>query len=293
MTTPAGPESEPTTHAIAPEQPVSHGAHELDADDTDRIEVADLIAQLGRPADEPAQEIDTQEPDTQEPAEQVAGQPLPDPPAVLVTGLTLTTKSGPVFAGVDLRVDPGTVAAVVGPQGSGRTCFLLAVAGRMAYTSGAVAVAGIHAPKQVRQQVALARIANVVDLEDTLTVTESVTERCLIDDVRVPAGRRRFAEAARLLGLGARPGTLVEQLTAPDRVRLAVALACVRPAHLVVLDDLDRDCSTLEQAQLLRELSALAAEGPAVLVSTVDPEPVGALALTAAHLERLPETSAR
>ena len=284
MTTPAGPESEPTTHAIAPEQPVSHGAHELDADDTDRIEVADLIAQLGRPADEPAQE-----PPTQAPAE----EPLPEPPAVLVTGLTLTTKSGPVFAGVDLQVDPGTVAAVVGPQGSGRTCFLLAVAGRMAYTSGAVAVAGIHAPKQVRQQVALARIANVVDLEDTLTVTESVTERCLIDDVRVPAGRRRFAEAARLLGLGARPGTLVEQLTAPDRVRLAVALACVRPAHLVVLDDLDRDCSTLEQAQLLRELSALAAEGPAVLVSTVDPEPVGALALTAAHLERHPETSAR
>lgn len=286
------PESSPTR-----QQPDGPGAHELA--DTDRVPVAELIAALSGPEEsaqatpqpagasrqEPAKDpTESQEPSDTATADQTT--PGSVPPAVLAAKLTLTSKTGPVFVDVDLLVRPGTVAAVVGPRGSGRSCFLLAVSGRLAYTSGAVAVAGIHVPKQIRQQAAVARIDPIVELEDALTVAESVSERCLTEGVRPAAGRRRFAEAARLLALNVPTDSRVDELSAPDQARLAVALACVRPAHLVVLDDLDRECSTTDQIELLRDLSVLAAQGPAVLVSTVDPEPIESLGLTSVALVR-------
>lgn len=266
-----------------PVEPTSSApAHAAGGDDNAaKVGVAELLAAVAGQDEETAQEPET--------VEVVAEK---DDPALLVARLGLSTKAGPVFADVDLIVQPGTAAAVVGDQGSGRSCFLLAVTGRMAVTSGAVAVAGNHDLRLIRQGTAIARIGGVVELEDTLTVAESVRERCLIDGEKHATGRRRFAEAARILGLTARPEEKIEELSAPDRTRLCVALACVRQSHLIVLDDLDRECSATQQTELLAALAELAAQGPAILVSTVDPEPAKSAGLQTVSLRRDPEPPA-
>nr|WP_240188765.1 ABC transporter ATP-binding protein [Nakamurella flavida] len=198
-------------------------------------------------------------------------------PALQATGLGVAADGQWIFQGVELLVRRATVAAVVGPQGSGRSSLLLAVTGRLAVTAGTAAVAGVLAitdAPAVRQLTAVARLGDVVALEASLTVAESVDERCLIDGVRTSAGRVRYAEAARVLGLAVPEYLLVRDLTQEEATLLAVAVACVRPSDLIVLDDLDRGLDAPAQHRVAKALSRLSLVGPAVLVSTVDGWPV-------------------
>ena len=198
-------------------------------------------------------------------------------PALHATGLGVGADGQWVFAGVEILVRRATVAAVVGPQGSGRSSLLLAVTGRLAITAGTAAVAGVlvttDAPA-VRALTAVARLGDLVVLEPTLTVAESVDERSLIDGVTPAAGRVRFAEAARVLGLAVPDYLLVRDLTQEEATLLAVAVTCVRPSDLIVLDDLDRGLNGPAQHRVIKALSRLALVGPAILVSTTDGWPV-------------------
>ena len=205
-------------------------------------------------------------------------QPTPDqrPPAVVeARRLSLVGPEGPVFRDVTLAVRPGLVTVVVGPGGSGRSSLLLAFCGRMRGCTGTVAAQG-HAVRSgrdlraLRRRTSVARISDFVLPEARLTVAESVVERALTDGVRPADAERAFAAAEDVLGTHLDRRTVTERLTAYEQTVLAVALAVVRPADLVVLDDLDTDLDTDDQRRLLDALVRLAAAGPAVLVSTTE-----------------------
>ncbi|NEC09105.1 ATP-binding cassette domain-containing protein, partial [Streptomyces sp. SID7909] len=59
--------------------------------------------------------------------------------AVTAEDLGLEGPRGWAFRGVSLRAEPGALIAVEGPSGSGRTCLLLALTGRMRPTEGEAA----------------------------------------------------------------------------------------------------------------------------------------------------------
>ena len=128
----------------------------------------------------------------------------PPGPALVAVGLGLLTKNGWIFQDINLTLRPSSVAAIVGPAGTGRTSLLLALAGRMEANTGSLTVAG-HClrdrPKNVRAVTAVARAGRSVGPEPRLTVSESVTERCLIEDEPVLSGRSRFEEACKALNL--------------------------------------------------------------------------------------------
>ncbi len=56
--------------------------------------------------------------------------------AVKAENFGLKGPRGWVFRGVGLDAGPGSLIAVEGPSGSGRTCLLLALTGRMKPTEG-------------------------------------------------------------------------------------------------------------------------------------------------------------
>lgn len=58
-------------------------------------------------------------------------------------GLGLKGPRGWAFRGMDLQAEPGSLIAVEGPSGSGRTCLLLALSGRMRTTEGSAEVDGL------------------------------------------------------------------------------------------------------------------------------------------------------
>ncbi len=203
---------------------------------------------------------------------------LPPGPALVAVGLGLLTKDGWIFQDINLTLRQSSVAAIVGPAGTGRTTLLLALVGRMEANTGTLTVAG-HSlkdrPRNIRMVTSVARAGRLTAPEPGLTVSESVAERCLIEDESVLAGRSRFEEACAALRLELDPTTLVGRLAGEQATLLAVALACVRVSAVIILDDLDRDVSAATQQRVMDALIRLSkAMGPTIIVSTTDRIPV-------------------
>jgi ABC-2 type transport system ATP-binding protein len=188
-----------------------------------------------------------------------------------VQHLGLVTRDGPVFSDVSFEMQPGSLTAVVGRSGSGRSALLLAVCGRMRGLTGAVRLGQQRTrSRDLRAATSMARVATLVQPEGQLSVGESVLERTLLDGVQPAVAEQAMAAAEELLGVRFDRDLLVDQLDAYDRALLCVALATIKPADLVVLDDADRALDLDDQRRLLSALSRLAGNGSAVLVSTTE-----------------------
>ncbi|MER6310361.1 ATP-binding cassette domain-containing protein [Streptomyces sp. NPDC001657] len=198
--------------------------------------------------------------------------------AVHATGIGVRGPRGWAFRGVDITAEPGSLIAVEGPSGSGRTCLLLALTGRMRLAEGSATVAGFPLPKRmgtVRGRTALAHVPGVADLEPALTVGEHLKEQALLgrrlaNSPALPWGRRhREATRARidaaLAAAGLDPDTLpkglrtcVRDLERLEALRLSIALAVMQDPHLLAVDDVDLKLSPAERDlawQLLRDLA--------------------------------------
>ncbi|WP_431782237.1 ATP-binding cassette domain-containing protein [Streptomyces chumphonensis] len=208
--------------------------------------------------------------------------------AVSARDLGLKGSKGAVFEGVSLEAPPGTLIAVTGPSGSGRTCLLLTLTGRMRPTSGHATVAGHRVPQRmgsVRRVAALGPVPGVTDLEPSWTVTEHLRERALLRRPRRGLRRERAAErrervAEALDRAGLRPGelpkgprTTVRHLERLEALRLGVALALLDRPRLLALDDADLKLSDPERAELWELLRGLAKEGTTVLAVCSEPPP--------------------
>ena len=203
-------------------------------------------------------------------------EPAPPVPVVEAEGLSLVGPEGPVFTDVSLAVLPARATLLVGSSGTGRSSLLLALTGRMRGTTGTLRHQGRELRsgrglKTLRRATSVARASTFVVPEARLSVVQSVAERALLDGVRPAVAERAFAAAEELLYVRLDRTALVEQLPAYEATALCVALALVRPAELVVLDDLDADLDLTDQRRLLDGLVRLAATGPAVLATTTEP----------------------
>ncbi|MEU3618270.1 ATP-binding cassette domain-containing protein [Streptomyces sp. NPDC006872] len=206
---------------------------------------------------------------------------------VTADGFGLRGPRGWAFRGIGVDAGPGSLIAVEGPSGSGRTSLLLALTGRMKATEGTATVGGARLPKQlaaVRRVGALAHVAGVTDLDPALTVGEHLRERALLqrrfgDSVREllrPRAERtaqtklRIDTALTAAGLdrealpkGSR--TAVRDLERLEALRLSVALALVGRPALLGVDDVDLKLTQAERAEVWALLKSLAEAGTTVL----------------------------
>ncbi|TXS29318.1 ATP-binding cassette domain-containing protein [Streptomyces sp. ms191] len=228
----------------------------------------------------------------------------PDEPhgaAVVADGFGLKGPRGWVFREVGLRAEPGSLVAIEGPSGSGRTCLLLALTGRMKAHEGHAEVAGLRLPRRmaaVRRISALGPVPGVSDLDPALTVDEHLRERALLQRrydgsvralVRRPAERAaatraRIDEALAAAGLDrdALPKagrTSVRDLERLEALRLSVALALIGRPRVLALDDTDLKLSDADRAEAWALLRSVADAGTTVL-AVCSEAPEGALRIT-------------
>lgn len=225
--------------------------------------------------------------------------------AVTARELGLKGPRGWAFRGVGVEAGPGSLIAIEGASGSGRTCLLLALTGRMRPTEGEASVGGFRLPKQlaaVRRISALGPVPGVTDLDPALTVAEHLHERALLQRrfggslrgllrpraERTAEARLRIDTALAAAGLdmeslpkGRR--TSVRDLERLEALRLSVALALIGRPRLLGVDDLDLKLSDVERGaawDLLRSITqsgttvvAVCSKAPddAVAVSTARP----------------------
>ncbi|MFF7370742.1 ATP-binding cassette domain-containing protein [Streptomyces tricolor] len=206
---------------------------------------------------------------------------------VRAEGLGLKGPRGWAFRGVTVDAEPGSLIAIEGPSGSGRTCLLLALTGRMKPTEGVATVGGFKLPRQMaalRRFSAVANVTGVTDLEPALTVGEHLRERALLQSrfgdslrellrpraQRVHEARLRVDAALSAAGLdletlpkGSR--TAVRDLERPQELRLSLALALLGRPRLLGVDDIDMKLSDAERAEVWDLLRSLTRAGTTVV----------------------------
>ncbi|MFJ4470563.1 ATP-binding cassette domain-containing protein [Streptomyces sp. NPDC089424] len=211
-----------------------------------------------------------------------------------MAGLAVTTRDfgleGPrgwAFRGISFTAEPGSLIAIEGPSGSGRTSLLLALTGRMKATEGAAEVGDARLPRQMaalRGVSALAHVPGVTDLDPALTVGEHLRERALLQRrfggslrgllrpraERAEKARLRIETALGAAGLdrealpkGSR--TAVRDLERVQALRLSVALALVGRPRLLGIDDTDLKLSDAERAEVWALLRSLTEAGTTVV----------------------------
>ena len=210
-----------------------------------------------------------------------------DAVGVTAEGFGLQGPRGWAFRDVSVEAQPGSLIAVEGPSGSGRTCLLLALTGRMRATEGTATVGGARLPKQlaaVRRVSAVANVAGVTDLDPALTVGEHLRERALLqrrfgDSLRGllrPRAERALEARLRIDSALAGAGldraslpkgsrTAVRDLERLEALRLSVALALIGRPRLLGVDDADLKLSDAERAEAWALLRSVAEAGTTVV----------------------------
>ncbi|WP_405568858.1 ATP-binding cassette domain-containing protein [Streptomyces sp. NBC_01167] len=207
--------------------------------------------------------------------------------AVTAEDFGLEGPRGWAFRSVAVEAEPGSLIAVVGPSGSGRTSLLLALTGRMRPTEGSAEVAGLPLPRKmaaVRRVSALGPVQGVSELDPALTVGEHLRERALLQrrfDASLRALLRPRAERAKearsrvdaaleavaldTATLPKRERTSVRDLERLEALRLSVALALIGRPRLLAVDDADLKLSDADRAEAWRLLRSVAESGTTVL----------------------------
>lgn len=195
-------------------------------------------------------------------------------PLLALEDLALAHRGHTVFGPVTATLPRSSLVVVHGPSGSGRSALLLALAGRMRNTTGTIRFTEPLSGRAHRRTASIARVSDLVDVEPQLTVSESVTERCLADQVPLGRGQVQFAALCERIRTNFPPHALVAELTARDRLVLTTVLAMLRPAALVVLDDVDRDLDAAGQSEVFTVLQRLSLVGCTIVASTCDQQPI-------------------
>jgi ABC-type Mn2+/Zn2+ transport system ATPase subunit len=197
----------------------------------------------------------------------------PPPPAPLAgaavacDGVALAYGARTVLHDVTFAVRPGERAAVLGPNGGGKTTLFRALTGELEPVAGRV--------------VAPARCGVVPQTERSrLDFPVSALDVALMGAVsRLPwwrrpgrADRARAGAALDRVGLGALAGETFGDLSGGQRQRVLVARALVQDAAVLLLDEPFSGLDTRSGELVMGLLDDLAAEGRAILIATHDVE---------------------
>ena len=161
--------------------------------------------------------------------------------AALVEFQRVTKQFGGTLAvdRVQLRLESGTILALLGENGAGKSTLIKMLAGVHAPDAGQILIDGQPVDHASRSRIAF--IHQDLGLIDSMTVAENIALVCGYAQTRGLISWRQTAEAAReaLEAIGGEidPDALVSGLSRTEKSLLAIARALARRADVLVLDE--------------------------------------------------------
>jgi ABC-type multidrug transport system ATPase subunit len=147
---------------------------------------------------------------------------------------------------------------------------LLALAGRMRFSSGRARVSGFVLPRERRDAqrvVALGLMKGVNDFDETTAVGDLL--RAAGPGRARPLNARPVAAAMDVTELTLGSRRLVRDLSADERVRLGIALALLDDPEVIVVDDVDDGLSPERAEAVWRVMRRVTGRGVTVVASCV------------------------
>lgn len=190
------------------------------------------------------------------------------PPLLEVSGLSVRYGAAAALRGVDLRVAPGEVMALLGANGAGKTTLLKAIMGLVPIETGAVLFDGrALAPYPTERRVALGLGYAPEGRRPFagMTVRENLEVACR-------AGRderdQRLHDAFALFPqLEAKSRVRAWQLSGGQSQMLSIARALMSKPRLLLLDEPSLGLAARAVSDLMARLERIAGQGTAVLLA--------------------------
>jgi putative ABC transport system ATP-binding protein len=167
--------------------------------------------------------------------------------AIAARGLTKSFRSGSsrvqVLKGIDLLVEPGEIALVMGPSGSGKSTLLAAVSGLLRPNGGVVTALGEDLWNQSKGKIEKFRLANCGFIFQGFNLFPALSAQQQVEQVlgfmKMPRAQvKAYAtQALTDVGLSHRLANRPDKLSGGEKQRVAIARALAKKPKLIFADE--------------------------------------------------------
>lgn len=208
-------------------------------------------------------------------------------PDITLSGISKTFPGGRVaLSGIDLKIAPGELLAVLGPSGSGKSTLLRMLAGLIVPTTGTIHFGVKDATHLAPRDRDAAIVFQNQSPYPHLNVLDNLTFSAEAAGVDRKSARASAVDAANRLGLGDRLRDRPATLSGGQKQRVSLGRVLVRNPSLILLDEPFSNLDARLRAALVEDLRMLHKSVAATIVLvTHEPREAARLADRVAYLE--------
>ncbi|MEE9594246.1 MAG: ABC transporter ATP-binding protein [Candidatus Hydrothermarchaeales archaeon] len=176
--------------------------------------------------------------------------------------------------GVDLSVDEGEFAAIIGPSGSGKSTMLHIIGCLDLPTSGRVFLEGTNISDLGDSQLARLRgkrigfVFQFFNLYPTLSAIENVELPMMIQNMGVQERREKAEKLLESVGLLERKNHFPSQLSGGQKQRIAISRALANDPALILADEPTGNLDSESGKEILAIFEKLHKDGRTIVVVT-------------------------
>jgi len=166
--------------------------------------------------------------------------------AIAARGITKSFKAGTqkvdVLKGIDLLIEPGEIALVMGPSGSGKSTLLAAVSGLLRPDGGVVTTLGQDLWKMPKAKIDRFRLINSGFIFQGFNLFPALSAQQQVEQVlrfmKMPPAQKDYAVSTLMdVGLGHRLTNRPDKLSGGEKQRVAIARALAKKPKLIFADE--------------------------------------------------------
>jgi daunorubicin resistance ABC transporter ATP-binding subunit len=206
---------------------------------------------------------------------------------IVAEGVEKSFGSAPALTGIDVSVDPGTVLALLGRNGAGKTTFVRILATLLAPDAGSVRIAGVDVVREARTVRGLIGLAGqFAAVDETLSGRENLELVGRLYGLARSEARGRAAEVLERLSLADAGDRLVRTYSGGMRRRLDLGASLVGRPLVLIMDEPSTGLDPRSRIELWSLIDDFVAAGTTLLLTTQYLEEADRLADAVTVIER-------
>ena len=197
-------------------------------------------------------------------------------PLLEFVDVSFSYERGSVLAAIRFALEQGECAALIGPNGIGKTTLLRLAAGMLRCSSGIVSLAGRKLDSMPRGEAArlVALVPQRFEVPFDFTV-EQIVEQGRTPHLGLFAGfkrrdRQAVERALELTDVSSLRNRIFNELSGGERQRVKIALGLAQEPRLLLLDEPTQNLDLGRQLELLALIQTLRNEGVTILAAVHD-----------------------